>query len=182
MIEWLPGEFTGGIKAVDLGGRSVKTEGDTYRADVVNVIPPQMAGQLAQQTGLADRSGWCPVDPTTFESTLVPGIYVVGDATSSGQMAKSAFGSNSQAKVCAFAIVAALAGSERAPPHLFNSCFTYLAPDDGITSAISYKAATGTIKVDDLFLSAVGESAERRRQIVQQADGWYAAFTHDVFG
>ena len=77
MIEWLPAQFTGGIKAIDVRERSVKTASETFKAAVANVIPPQMAGQFAQQIGLADQSGWCPIDPVTFESKLQPGIHVV---------------------------------------------------------------------------------------------------------
>jgi NADPH-dependent 2,4-dienoyl-CoA reductase/sulfur reductase-like enzyme len=182
MIEWLPGQFTGGIKAVDVKGRLVKTAGDTFKADVANVIPAQEAGQLAQQARLVDQSGWCPIDPMTFESKLQPGIHVIGDAAKAGNMAKSAFAANSQAKVCAFAIVAALTGSERFAAHLFNTCFTFLASDDAVTSAISYRTEPETIKINDIFLSKVGENSETRRQAVREADGWYAAFTHDVFG
>ena len=182
MIEWLPGQFTGGIQAVDVKGRLVKTAGDTFKADVANVIPAQEAGQLAQEAGLADQSGWCPIDPMTFESKLQPGIHVIGDAAKAGNMAKSAFASNSQAKVCAFAILAALTGSERFAPHLFNTCFTFLASDDAVTSVISYRAEPETIRINDIFISKVGENAETRRKAVREADGWYAAFTHDVFG
>ena len=182
MIEWLPGQFTGGIQAVDVKGRLVKTAGDTFKADVANVIPAQEAGQLAQEAGLADQSGWCPIDPMTFESKLQPGIHVIGDAAKAGNMAKSAFASNSQAKVCAFAILAALTGSERFAPHLFNTCFTFLASDDAVTSVISYRAEPETIRISDIFISKVGENAETRRKAVREADGWYAAFTHDVFG
>jgi sulfide dehydrogenase [flavocytochrome c] flavoprotein subunit len=182
MIEWLPGQFTGGIQAVDVKSRLVKTAGDTFKADVANVIPAQEAGQLAQEAGLADQSGWCPIDPMTFESKLQPGIHVIGDAAKAGNMAKSAFASNSQAKVCAFAILAALTGSERFAPHLFNTCFTFLASDDAVTSVISYRAEPETIRISDIFISKVGENAETRRKAVREADGWYAAFTHDVFG
>jgi sulfide dehydrogenase [flavocytochrome c] flavoprotein chain len=182
MIEWLPGQFTGGIKAVDVKERLIKTAADTFKADVANVIPAQEAGHLAQQAGLVDQSGWCPIDPMTFESKLHPGIHVIGDAAKAGDMAKSAFASNSQAKVCAFAILAALTGSERFAPHLFNTCFTLLASDDAVTSAISYSAEPETIKVNDLFLSKVGDNAETRREAAREANGWYAAFTHDVFG
>ena len=182
MIEWLPGQFTGGVKAVDVKGRLIKTAGDTFKADVANVIPAQEAGQLAQEAGLVDQSGWCPIDPLTFESKLQPGIHVIGDAAKAGNMAKSAFASNSQAKVCAFAILAALTGSEWFPPHLFNTCFTLLAADDAVTSAISYNADPETIKVNDLFVSKVGDNVETRREAVREADGWYAAFTHDIFG
>jgi sulfide dehydrogenase [flavocytochrome c] flavoprotein subunit len=182
MIEWLPGQFTGGIQAVDVKGRLVKTAGDTFKVDVANVIPAQEAGQLAQEAGLADQSGWCPIDPMTFESKLQPGIHVIGDAAKAGNMAKSAFASNSQAKVCAFAILAALTGSERFAPHLFNTCFTFLGSDDAVTSVISYRAEPETIRISDIFISKVGENPETRRKAVREADGWYAAFTHDVFG
>jgi sulfide dehydrogenase [flavocytochrome c] flavoprotein subunit len=182
MIEWLPRQFNGGIQAVDVKGRLIKTAGDTFKADVANVIPAQEAGQLAQEAGLADQSGWCPIDPMTFESKLQPGIHVIGDAAKAGNMAKSAFASNSQAKVCAFAILAALTGSERFAPHLFNTCFTFLASDDAVTSVISYRAEPETIRINDIFMSKVGENAETRRKAVREADGWYAAFTHDVFG
>jgi len=182
MIEWLPGQFTGGIKALDVKGRLIKTAGDTFKADVANVIPAQEAGRLAHQTHLVDQSGWCPIDPMTFESKLQPGIHIIGDAAKAGNMAKSAFASNSQAKVCAFAILAALTGSERFAPHLFNTCFTLLAPDDAVTSAISYGAEPETIKVNDFFLSKIGDKAETRRAAAREANGWYAAFTHDIFG
>lgn len=182
LIEWLPGQFTGGIKSIDVKTRSIKTAGDTFKASVANVIPPQMAGELAQRIGLADQSGWCPIDPVTFESKLQPGIHVVGDAASAGDMPKSAFATNSQAKACAFAIAAALTGSAQPPVHLFNTCFTLLAPGDAVTDAISFKPAAGTIKINDIFISPVGESDEARRDTAREADGWYDAFTHDVFG
>jgi sulfide dehydrogenase [flavocytochrome c] flavoprotein subunit len=182
MIEWLPAQFTGGIKAVDVKERSVKTASDTFKAAVANVIPPQKAGQFAQQIGLVDQSGWCPVDPITFESKLQPGIHVVGDAASAGDMPKSAFVANSQAKACAFAIVAALTGPERQPPHLFNTCYTFLSPDDAVSNAVSFKPTAGTIKIVDNFVSQVQESAETRHRAAREAQSWYSAFTHDTFG
>ena len=182
MIEWLPGQFTGGVKSVNVKDLSVKTEGETFKAAVVNFIPSQMAGELAQQAGLADQSGWCPVEPTTFESKLQPGIHIVGDAISSGEVPKSAFLANSQAKVCVFAIAAALTGSDRYAPHLFNTCFTFLAADDAVSDAIAFEPSGDTIKISEILISQVGEAAEIRRQVVQAANGWYTAFTHDVFG
>lgn len=182
MIEWLPSQFTGGIKAVNIAKRSVVTEGETFKAAVANIIPAQKAGPVAEQAGLTDASGWCPVDPVTFESTLQPGIHVVGDAIIGGDMPKSAFSANSQAKACAFALAASLTGSPRFPPHLFNSCYTFLAPDDAFTNAITFAPADGKIKTVKMFISKVGESAEVRRRTAHQAVGWYSAFTADVFG
>jgi sulfide dehydrogenase [flavocytochrome c] flavoprotein chain len=182
MIEWLPAQFTGGIKAVDLKTRSIKTASDSFAAAVGNVIPPQVAGLLAQKGGLVDASGWCPVDPLTFESKQQPGIHVIGDAAMAGDMPKSAFAANSQAKRCAFAVAALLTGSQVQSPHLFNTCFTFLAPDDAVSDAISFKSGGGTIKIGDISLSQVGESEQTRREAARAADGWYDAFTHDVFG
>ncbi|MEH2541456.1 sulfide dehydrogenase [flavocytochrome c] flavoprotein subunit [Bradyrhizobium sp. AZCC 1577] len=182
MIEWLPAQFTGGIKAIDVKERSVKTASETFKAAVANIIPPQMAGQFAQQNGLVDQSGWCPIDPITFESKLQPGIHVVGDASSAGDMPKSAFVANSQAKACAFAITAALTTSERQPPHLFNTCYTFLSRDDAVSNAVSFKPAAGTIKIIDNFVSQVQESVETRHRTAREAQSWYAAFTRDTFG
>ena len=182
MIDWLPAQFTGGIKAVDAKARAVITASQTFKAAVANVIPPQTAAAFAQRAGLADRSGWCPVDPGTFESRLHEGIHLIGDAIASGAMPKSAFAANSQAKVCAFAIAAALTGAERSAPHLFNTCFTFLAPDDAVSDAISFTVADGATKIADIVISKVGESAATRARTAREAEGWYAAFTYDMFG
>ncbi len=56
------------------------TDFGRHKADVANVIPPQRAGLIAPLAGVADRSGWCPIDPVTFESRQTPGIHVIGDA------------------------------------------------------------------------------------------------------
>ena len=89
------------------------TEFGSHKADVANVIPPQRAGAIAQIAGVADRTGWCPIDPVTFESRLQPGIHVIGDAAIAGAMPKSAFSANAQAKACAAAVASLLRG-ERA--------------------------------------------------------------------
>ena len=107
---------------------------------------------------------------------------MIGDAAMAGDMPKSAFAANSQAKMCAFAVAALLTGSQAQSPHLFNTCFTFLAPDDAVSDAISFKPGGGTIKIGDISLSQVGESEQTRREAARAADGWYDAFTHDVFG
>jgi sulfide dehydrogenase [flavocytochrome c] flavoprotein chain len=182
MIEWLPAQFTGGVKAVDVKTKTVVTAGDPFKFAVANIIPAQKAGLLAQQSGLADSSGWCPVDPITFESTVQPGIHLVGDSIIAGDMPKSAFSANSQAKTCAFAIEAAVTGSALTASHLFNTCYTFLAPDDAWSNAVSYTPVAGTIKTKQAFISKVGESADIRRRAAREAEGWYDTFTHDVFG
>jgi NADPH-dependent 2,4-dienoyl-CoA reductase/sulfur reductase-like enzyme len=182
MIEWLPNQFIGAIEAVDVNDRSIRTAEQVFRADVANVIPPQIASTIAQQAGLADETGWCPVDPATFESTLHRDVHVVGDAVSVGMMPKSAYVANNQAKACAFAIASALTGSDPVRPFLYNTCYTFLAPDDAVSDAISFKIASGRTEIAEILISKVDESASVRAETVREANGWYDAFTHDIFG
>src|SRR5690625_1253684 len=111
LIEWVPLSDDGKVERVDVAELTVETEfGAVHKADVLNVIPPQKAGAIADAAGVTDGSGWVPVKPRTFESELVPDVYVVGDATIASPMPKSGFSANTQAKVAAAAIVNSLAG------------------------------------------------------------------------
>jgi sulfide dehydrogenase [flavocytochrome c] flavoprotein chain len=182
MVEWLPLEFHGGVTSVDAGARIVTIASDKFKCAVANVIPPQSAGSIALRTGLADEKGWCPVDPATLESKLVPTIHVVGDAIIPGEMPKSAFAASSQAKVCAMAVAALLQGRDPFEPRFFNTCWSFLAPDDAVKIGASYRAVDGKIKAVEKFISKVGESAETRHRAARQAEAWYAAITADAFG
>ncbi|TIQ63486.1 MAG: cytochrome C, partial [Mesorhizobium sp.] len=84
LIEWVPLSSGGRVTEVDPATRTLVTEFGNHKADVANVIPPQRAGGIAQSAGVADQTGWCPIDPVTFESRLQPAIHVVGDAAIGG--------------------------------------------------------------------------------------------------
>src|SRR5690606_28127727 len=89
LIEWVPMSMGGRVISVNAQDKSLETDFATIDADVANVIPPQQAGAIAVATGVADETGWCPVMPETFESQLVPGVHVLGDACLAGAMPKS---------------------------------------------------------------------------------------------
>ena len=131
MIEWVSGTDTaGGIAEVNTADMTVTTEfGDTHEGAVINVIPPQSAGQIALAAGLADDSGWCPIHLDTFESKLVPGVHVIGDASIATGLPKSGYAANSEGKVCAAAVVAMLADEEPGTPSYVNTCYSLIAPD-----------------------------------------------------
>ena len=115
MIEWVPAGKDGKVVKVDAAAKTLETDfGQVHKAAVANVIPPQFAAKIARDAGLADQSGWCPIDPMTFESKLVKGIHVVGDATIAAPMPKSGFAANSQGKVAAAAAIAML--QDKKPP------------------------------------------------------------------
>ena len=145
LLEWVPLSAGGNVVAVDAKTRTLVTEFGEHRADVANVIPPQRAGALALTVGVADQTGWCPIDPVTFESRLVPSIHVVGDAAIAGAMPKSAFSANAQAKVCAAAVLALLRGETPQEPRLINTCYSLVAPDYGISIAGVYRPADGLL-------------------------------------
>jgi sulfide dehydrogenase [flavocytochrome c] flavoprotein subunit len=113
---------------LDIAQRQVKTEFESVAADVLNVIPPQRAGKIAQMLGVANiDSRWCEVDFLTYESRVVPDTYIVGDAVSAG-LPKSAHMATSQARVCASAIVAAFSNMDPDPLPVFaNTCYSFVS-------------------------------------------------------
>lgn len=123
----------------DANAKTVVTDfGDRFSGDVVNIIPPQTASALALNSGLADASGWCPVEPLTSLSRFDPAIHVIGDAAQFAPIPKSAFAANSEAKACAMAVAALLAGREPAAPTWLNTCYSLVAPEHGISVAGVY--------------------------------------------
>jgi NADPH-dependent 2,4-dienoyl-CoA reductase/sulfur reductase-like enzyme len=182
MIEWLPLNITGGVKAVDVRGMTLHTGGESIKGDVINVIPPQKAGAIATAAGLANETGWCPIDPFTMASTRVPHVYVLGDSSIAAAMPKSGFSANSQAKACAMAIRAELTGSKAFDPRYSNTCWSLIASGDAVKVGASYKATKEKIAKTDGFISKPGEDAATREATVEEAEGWYAGISADIFG
>ncbi len=184
MIEWVSVDLGGGVIEVDAGSKTLVTDFTSYNADVANVIPPQRAGAIAAAAGVADETGWCPVNGATFESTLVAGIHVLGDACFAGAMPKSAFAANAQAKVAARAIDAALRGDPLPSPKLINTCYSLAAPDYGFTVAGVYRAEAGQLSEIEGAggISPLGAPPEMRQAEADHARSWYATITAETFG
>ena len=184
MIEWVPLSQGGKVTSVDPATLTLTTEFGAHKASVANVIPPQKAGAIAARAGVADRTGWCPVEPVAFESTLRPNIHVLGDAAIMGGMPKSAFAANAQAKVCAAAIVKLLAGAKPPDPIVINTCYSLVAADYGISIAGVYRPDKG--QLTDIPgaggtspLVAVGGL---RGQEALYASSWFRTITAETFG
>jgi len=183
-LEWVALSNGGRVTSIDARTQTFITEFGEYKAAVANVIPPQKAGGAAALAGAVDQTGWCPIDPVTFESKRSPNVHVVGDATIAGGMPKSAFSANAQAKVCAAAVVDLLAGRAPAQPKLINTCYSLVAPDYGISIAGVYGPVNGVLTD---VPGAGGESpieaprAEREQEALF-AEGWFNTITAEVFG
>jgi NADPH-dependent 2,4-dienoyl-CoA reductase/sulfur reductase-like enzyme len=183
-LEWVGLSQGGKVTSVDPAGMTLATDFAKHKAAVANVIPPQKAARIAEIAGVADRTGWCPIDPVTFESKLVPNIHVLGDATIAGGMPKSAFTANAQAKVCAAAIVKLLAGQQPTSPKLINTCYSIVGPGYGITVAGVYVPVNGVLA--DVpgagGVSPIDAPRSQRAQEALFAEGWFNTITSEVFG
>jgi len=183
-LEWVSLSNGGKVTSVDAKTRTLVTDFATYKADVANVIPPQRAGRIAELAGAADRTGWCPVDPVSFESRLQPNIHVVGDAAIAGAMPKSAFAANAQAKVCADAITALLHGDTPSQPKLINNCYSLVAPDYGISIAGVYHPVNGQLADVEGAGGASPSDApgDFRALEASYAEAWFRTITAQTFG
>lgn len=181
MIEWIGGDF-GVVERVDPVAMSVIVDGEETSADVCNVIPAMKAGRIASVAGLTNDKGWCPIVPATMQSRLDANIHVLGDATQNGDMPKSGFSANSQAKVAAMAIRGALLDSRVFPAKFANTCWSLIASDDGVKVGAAYEATDEKIAKTSGFISKTGETAALRKQTYEESLGWYAGMTADMFG
>ena len=184
LIEWRAGTAGGKISRVDPQNMQVETEFGMEKGDVINFIPAQHAGKVARDSGLTNKKGWCPVNQVTFESTLQPGIHVIGDASIAGKMPKSGFSANSQGKVAAAAIVSELAGQEPIEPSYANTCYSLITPEHGISVAKVYKISDKKTIVGVKGSGGVSPKNEDpivRRQEAIYTQGWYDAIVHDMF-
>ena len=104
-----------------------------------------MAGKIARDAGLANASGFCPINPENMRSATDANIYVVGDACIPGDMPKSGFSANSQAKVAAMMIRGELANGRTFPARYTNTCWSLIETDDTVKVGGSYAAKDGKI-------------------------------------
>jgi sulfide dehydrogenase [flavocytochrome c] flavoprotein subunit len=183
-LEWVSLSKGGKVNSVDVGAMTLITDFGRHKADVANVVPPQKAGRIAELAGVADRTGWCPIDGVTFESKLQPNIHVIGDASIAGAMPKSAFSANAQAKICAAAITKLLAGGKPDEPKMINTCYSLVAPDYGISVAGVYRLADGQIKDVEGSggVSPANAPSSVRAAEAIFANGWFKTITAEVFG
>ncbi len=186
MIEWIPGSEGGAPERISVTDRKIFTDGGTqaHPGDVINFIPPQRAGAIAQQADLTDDSGWCPVNQKTFESDRYSDVYVIGDAAVAGAMPKSGHAANNQGKLVAATIASDLRGESLPDFPTVNTCYSLVAPDWGITVAGVYEHQEGDIVgVDGAGgLSPLDADRDQRELEAMYAPGWYESITDDIFG
>ena len=165
-------EYRGNAKAVGIDAKTmtVKLEVEDVKGDVLNVVPPHAAGEIARRAGLITTNNrWCDVDWRTMESKAAKGVHVLGDATLSGPgMPKSGSMANNHAKIAAAAIVEMLNGRSPAPVKIINTCYSFVSQKEAIrvSSVHEWDSTQGTLIA---VKGAGGVSAAR-----SEAEGTFA--------
>ncbi len=167
------------LLSVDVATKTVTTDFDKLRADVLNIIPPQRAGKPAQMADLLEKDyPWCEVSFITYESKLAPNIHVIGDSVAAG-LPKSAHMATSQARVCASAIVALMSSQMPDPAPVFaNTCYSYVNDTQAMHVANVYRYD----EVKKIMVAAAGGgvSLSPSEQEGQYASAWAANIWSDV--
>ena len=181
IIEYRPNQD---VKQVDAAALTVRTEFDNFKGNVINVIPPQRAGDIAQQAKLITANNrWCGVDWQTTQSVAVPGIHVIGDATlAAPAMPKSGSMANNHAKIAASAICAEMLGQPLNPqPQIVNTCYSYVSATEAV-----HVASVHRWDADKKSLLTVpgsgGVSGQRSELEKQYADAWAKNIWADTLG
>jgi sulfide dehydrogenase [flavocytochrome c] flavoprotein chain len=169
---------TNRVVAVDPGAREVGTEFGRVKYDVLNLIPPQRAGQIAVDAGLAGADGrWCEVNHITYESLKQPNVHVIGDATTGLPVPKSGNVANNMGKITAIAVVALL-GDKPAPPLApGNTCYSWVSNTEAIAVVNAYKIEGGKVVQIEQRLTPAQHAS-----VAARAEGWTRSIWHDVIG
>lgn len=181
MIEWYGPAVHGGVLGMDAQAGKVVTGLGEFEGGLLNIIPAQRAGAIAAEAGLTDTSGFCPVEADSMRSRIDAGVFIVGDASIAGDMPKSAFSANSQAKVAAAHIIADLLGTKAGPAAYANTCWSMIGPDDSVKVGGRYEPKDGKIAAVETFISKTGEVAALRAENVLDSLRWYDGIVADAF-
>ncbi|MFL6827338.1 MAG: FCSD flavin-binding domain-containing protein [Bradyrhizobium sp.] len=183
MIERVSLSQGGRVTSVDPATNTIVTDFGNYTAQVANIIPPQKAGRIAAIAGAADNTGWCPIDPVTFASKLLPAVHVIGDACFGGVIPKSASAANAQGKACADAVASLISGKPQATPKLVGACYSVVAPGYAFSQTGVYQPRDGMFaESESVRTSPLEATREVRGAEAVSAQSWYKSITVDAFG
>ena len=181
MVDWIGEDFGGGNVSVDPEAMTVTIDGEETKVDVCNVIPAMKAGRIADMAGVTDGN-WAPVNAADLSSKANADIHVLGDSAQQGDMPKSGFSANSQAKVCANAVRGALTGSTVFPAKFSNTCWSLIAENDGVKVGATYEATPEKIASQGVYVTPTAEIYAPPLPAAVPSDPWATSIVADMFG
>lgn len=180
IIEYRPNS---NVTEIDAGSLTAVTElGDRVRGSVLNVIPPQGAGEIARKAGLVNANNrWCHVDWITMESTAAPGVHVLGDATfSAPAMPKSGHMANQHGKAAAAAIIESFNGRAPQAQMMANTCYSFI-DDRNVVHVASVHRYTPEKKTMEVVAGSGGLSSAPNVLEGEYANAWARNIWRDMF-
>jgi len=183
MIEWIPRDFHGGVKSIDLSSGNIQTDSELFETDVVNAIPPQQAPDFLVAAGMTGDDGFCAIRTPSMQSALSSDVYVIGDASAAEEMSKSAVSAEVQARLAADDIITRyLPSASKDKIDLADTCWTLVAPEDAISLGGIYSATGTSFSSNERFMSTVDENAEMRKSNAELARKWPGEILQSLYG
>lgn len=183
MIEWVASTEGGSVKKVDAKRMTVTTAGgETYKGDVINIIPTQGANTLAVKTGLTQGKNWVNVNHHDMTSLAHPDVYVIGD--SADFFVKTGYLASNQAKVVAQAIDDRLHGKEPGQPLYTNNCVANAGSDYGMAITDSFREKDGKLITQQTIQMPMKEDIDNEFLHHVRAtisENWQRTFRRDIF-
>ena len=181
-IEWIPKSKGGKVTKLDYKNKFLITEtGQKFKGQFINIIPNQKTKNLFLYDNKRD---WLEVNPSTFELKDYKSVHAVGDCINAGDMPKSAFSANSQAKACAENLKNIILDKEILDPVFFNTCYSFASPNYVFSISSWYKVNKFNDKIVSLGTSEsnINDTKFQRNVEVGHSKGWYQTITKEVFG
>lgn len=176
------------VLSVDADAGRIVTDKGAFTGNVLNVIPNHTAGKIARDAGLATATApgggvFCPVNVLTYESTVASGVHVLGDASATTQP-KAGHVANSEAKVCADALVRLLSSPALpldSAPVTNSACYSPITATTAswLSVVYHYDPVSQTMK------AAPGQPVEApaiTTSNYSQMNTWFKVLMSDTFG
>ncbi len=181
-LEWVSKDMGGEVVSLDAKNRNLITaDGTVHHGDVINIIPPEKAGQFALDNDLAEGD-WCPVEFKDFSSTKHKDVYVIGDSVDGDPMPKTGFLASNQARVVVQAINDELHGKEIGMPFLINGCVAMAGEDYGMTLSETFRfQGLGKPLAERYFIPEPTTNPEKQLVLANMARNWQRTFRKDIF-
>lgn len=184
-IEWIPRSSGGKVVFYDHQNSTVRNEdGERIKGDLIHIIPDQTAAKIISNSNIIDKEkDWCDVNPLSFEVVGMEDIYAVGDSIDAGDMPKSAFSANSQAKVLTINLINKILDRDYVEPVFLNTCYSFSREDRAFSISAWYRLNLSRDRIVSLGSkeSDILATKDFRRTEAKHAYGWYETLMNDLY-
>jgi sulfide dehydrogenase [flavocytochrome c] flavoprotein subunit len=181
-VEWISRKKGGLINRLEKN-RVINSDGEKIDGDFIHIIPEQSAGKIIFDSKLCNGE-WCKINPQTFQLLNFKDIYVVGDSIDAGDMPKSAFSAESQAKILSLNLVNRILEKAYLDPVFLNTCYSFSSYDRAFSITSWYRLNSANDRIVSLGSSQSSEDGllDERLRESKEAYGWYESITKTLYG